>query len=224
MPSRKARISASARRQQIVRVATRLFARQGFSGTTTHQIARRARVSEAIIFRHFPSKADLYWTIIEEKCRAAGARDAWDRLLNGRGENADREVFAAIAEDILSRSAADPGLMRLLFFTALENHQLSHKFFRMHLSKRYEAVAEYIRERVEQGTFRRVDPLVAARGFLGTVVDHFLIQELFGGKRYQKLDPHRVSRTLADIWVTGMQAEKAGAGRNGKKRALAAAG
>ena len=45
--------------------AKELFARQGFEGTTTRQIAERARVNEAIIFRHFPSKEDLYWAISE---------------------------------------------------------------------------------------------------------------------------------------------------------------
>jgi len=37
------------------------------------------------------------------------------------------------------------------------------------------------------------------------VVYHFLIQELFGGRRYQKFDVRRVSRTLAEIWLGGMR-------------------
>ena len=54
------RHSAADRRQQILQAAMGLFARRGFNGTTTREIARRARVNEAIIFRHFPSKEDLY--------------------------------------------------------------------------------------------------------------------------------------------------------------------
>jgi len=44
-----------------------LFARQGFKATTTRQIAQQARINEAIIFRHFPHKEDLDWTIIDQQ-------------------------------------------------------------------------------------------------------------------------------------------------------------
>ena len=50
-----------------------------------------------------------------------------------------------------------------------------------------------------------VDPLLAARGFLGMVWYHFQIQELFGGKRVQTFDPHHVSETLVDVWLHGME-------------------
>ena len=72
----------------------------------------------------------------------------------------------------------------------------------------YEGLAGYIRQQVRVGRFRKTDPLLAARGFVGMVLYHFLIQELFGGKRYQKFDPNKVSSTLADIWLRGMLARK----------------
>src|SRR5919199_3263174 len=45
-----------------------LFARKGFAGTTTKEIARAAEVSEALVFQHFPSKAALYQEIIGLGC------------------------------------------------------------------------------------------------------------------------------------------------------------
>ena len=198
------RFSAHDRRQQIMQVATELFARQGFEGTTTRQVAEQARVNEALIFRHFPHKEDLYWAIIEDKCQTAGRRAELQRKLQANGN--DREAFAAIAEDILRRRMKDTTLTRLLFFSALENHRLAYRFFRTHVAEYYEVLADHIRKRIRDGGFRRVDPLLAARGFLGMVIYHILIQELFGGKRYQKFDLRRVSGTLADIWLQGMRA------------------
>ena len=69
----------------------------------------------------------------------------------------------------------------------------------------YEALAEYIRRRMREGAFRHVDALLSARGFLGMVVYHFLVQELFGGQKYQKFDPEMVAGSLAGIWLNGMQ-------------------
>src|SRR5919205_265124 len=61
------RMCADDRRKQIAEVAMRLFSERGFRGTTTKEIAQAAGVSEAIIFRHFATKDDLYTAIIDYK-------------------------------------------------------------------------------------------------------------------------------------------------------------
>lgn len=216
MTATATRFTAEDRHQQIMQVAMGLFARQGFKGTTTRQIADQAGVNEAIVFRHFPSKEDLYWSVIESKCRLGERRKRLEHQLRQGGE--DRKVLTDIAEDILQRNWADPGMSRLLFFTALENHRLSHRFFRTYIAERYEALEQFIRGRIRAGVFRRVDPLLAARGFLGMVVYHFLIQELFGGKRYQRFHPRRVAATLTDIWLEGMLTRGSRGRLNGKAR------
>ena len=103
----------------IMRAASTLFARKGYGGTTTREIAARARINEALLFRHFPSKEKLYWTIIEEQCGARGRRHKIRRLLQAGGS--DQEIFSAIAREFLTRSARDTELTRLLWFTALES-------------------------------------------------------------------------------------------------------
>jgi len=211
------RLSAQDRRQQIMQVATGLFARQGFQGTTTREIAGEAGVNEALLFRHFDSKEALYWTIIEDLCSASGRKQRVEGILKAGGS--DLEVFTAIAREFLIRSPRDTELTRLLWFTALENHTLSDRFFRTYVSVYYDALADYIRERVRQGAFHKVDPLLAARGFLGMVIYHYLVQELFGAEKYQKFNPEEVAETLAAIWLAGMQSVKTGVnGANGATR------
>lgn len=57
------------RRGTIVAAAVPLFARKGFAGTTTKEIAEAAKVSEALVFKHFPSKAALYQEILRQGCQ-----------------------------------------------------------------------------------------------------------------------------------------------------------
>ena len=197
-----ARISSSNRREQILDVAMALFARQGFEGTTTREIAEAGRVNEAIIFRHFPTKEDLYWAIIERKCQTSGRRLIIQQNIGIGGD--DHQVFSAIAQAILRRKREDHYITRLLWFAALERHELSQEFFRKYVAECYEALADHIRVRISQGGFRGVDPLLAARGFLGMVVYHYLIQELFGGKKFKDFDAKHVADTLTDIWLSGM--------------------
>jgi len=207
------RLSATDRRQQILEVASGLFARKGYEGTTTREIAEQAGVNEALLFRHFPSKENLYWTLIEELCNARGRRRRVKKILEQGGT--DQQVFEAVAREFLMRTERDRELTRLLWFTALEKHELSSRFFNIFVADYYEALAGYIRERIRKGAFRKTDPLLAARGFIGMVVYHFLVQELFGGEQYQKFDPRKVAETLSRIWLAGMQNPVASAGTNG---------
>jgi TetR/AcrR family transcriptional regulator len=203
MATAQVRYSAADRRVQILESATQLFARQGFQGTTTKQISEYTGVTEALIFRHFASKDDLYWAVIERKITAAAPGDHMRERLSAGGS--DLEVLSGVASQILERRAKDQTLSRLLLYTALENHRLSHRFFRTYVAECYEVLADYIRRRVADGAFRPVDPLLAARGFLGMVVYHSWIQELFGGKRFQSFSVQQVSKTLAEVWLHGMQ-------------------
>jgi AcrR family transcriptional regulator len=52
------------KKYDIIETATRLFATQGFDGTTTLQIAREAKVTEPLIYYHFEGKDDLFNHII----------------------------------------------------------------------------------------------------------------------------------------------------------------
>jgi len=62
-------MDSEARRRLIVEAVTPLFARKGFAGVTTREIAQAAGVSEALVFRHFPTKAALYDEILKLGCQ-----------------------------------------------------------------------------------------------------------------------------------------------------------
>jgi AcrR family transcriptional regulator len=216
------RCSAEDRRRQILEAATALFARQGFGGTTTRQVAERAHVNEAIIFRHFPTKEDLYWAVLEHKCEEGHSKQIVADYVARKVP--PQEFFAGIARTFLRAREQDSTLGRLLLFSALEHHKLSQRFFRKHIADLYEGLAQYIRQQIREGNFREVDPLLAARGYWGMIVYHFLIQELFGAKHYQEFDIDETSRVLANVWLQGMEPRGADEVRNsvrgnGKSRA-----
>ena len=196
------RVTAQDRKQQILDVASTLFARKGFQGTTTREIAERARVNEAILFRHYPSKDGLYWAVIQDRCTRSRRMENLEATLDLKAS--DDEIFRVIAEDILHRSKEDKDRTRLLLFSGLENHRLAHRFFKTYVAEYYGILARHIARRIEEGAFRRVDPLLAARSFMGMIFYHNLVQEIFGGGLYQDFEPDAVSAELADIWLRGV--------------------
>jgi AcrR family transcriptional regulator len=54
------RLSAEERREAIIKAVRQVFAEKGFHGTTTRELAEAASVSEALLFKHFPTKEALF--------------------------------------------------------------------------------------------------------------------------------------------------------------------
>jgi len=204
--ARPSRIPGPERKEKILAAAVELFARKGFAGTTTRELALAAGINEALLFRHFGNKEELYLEVLEQRCRLGEGRRRMERRLEqGQG---DFELFAGIAQDILQRHRETPELMRLFLFSALESHSLSDRLFRTYTAHFYETLAGHIERRKKEGVFRDVDSMLAARGFIGMVFYHHMVQNIFGGKKYQTFDPKRVAETLAEIWLRGMIVEE----------------
>jgi AcrR family transcriptional regulator len=196
------RLSTENRRKQVMSAAMRLFSSKGFDGTTTREIAQAAGINEALIFRHFQTKEDLYWAVVSSRIQAAGRQEKIREYLTSPRMDVS-EVLAAIAENLLDRTSEDADLTRLLLFSALRNSELSENFFQTYMAGIYEAIANFIRRGIKQGEFRKVDPMVAARGFMGMISSHILVEELLSGSR-RVTTPPGLGRRLADLWLNGM--------------------
>ena len=128
------------RREQILLTAISLFSQKGFSGTTTKEIARVAGVSEAMVFRHFAKKSDIYDAILDNKTCHEGMRFPWEadsELLAAIQVKDDHTVFYRMALNALNKQQADVGFLRLLFYSALEEHELAERFFSEFIAKLY---------------------------------------------------------------------------------------
>lgn len=82
------RLPAAQRKEQLLEVATRLFAERGYAGTTTAQLAKAAGVTEPIIYRHFASKRDLFIALIERT--GEETIRLWEEQLAGADSPAER--------------------------------------------------------------------------------------------------------------------------------------
>jgi AcrR family transcriptional regulator len=216
MAIKRKRVSAADRREQILGVARQLFAKQGFRGTTTRQIADQAQVNEAILFRHFRSKEALYWAVLDELSRRRNNRGNLQALITERARSAgspeaDEKFFAAVAEGLLERSRRDPNFIRLFLFSALERHSLSQRFFRTYTTVYWDLLAKYIRGRMRAGEFQTTNPLLAARSFIGMVGHYNIMHSLLGPGKYPDYSDRLVSKTLARIWLGGMRTKNGAA-------------
>jgi AcrR family transcriptional regulator len=193
------------RRQDILAAAMELFAQKGFRGTTTRDLATQAEVNEAIIFRHFKTKEELYSAIIESKAgedRTARLEEL-ERLAASATD--DDNFFRTVGRQFLQKHEQDTTFFRLLLFSALEGHQLSDMFAASLTARN--PVANYIQRRIDEGAFRQLDAQLAARSLFGMFASFILWQEIFGWKKTQSYDREQVVDTFVSIFLKGITKE-----------------
>src|SRR5438309_4390007 len=162
-----ARMAGEERHLQILRLAVRLFSQHGFRGTTTKEIALAAGVSEAMVFRHFATKEELYSTILDHKACLHDTMDPVQVVADAIARKDDRAVFEGLALDALNRHDCDPEFHRLLLHSALEEHELAQMFWEKFVKRVYRILGAYIRERQRDGAMQNIEPLVVVRAFVG---------------------------------------------------------
>ena len=204
-PVPSARLSAQERRREIVRVAVKLFSQRGFRGTTTKEIAQAAGVSEAIIFRHFATKDELYSAILDHVACEGGMDDPAEVVADAIQRKDDRAVFEGLAFHALQHHDDDTEFHRLLLYAALEGHELAQMFWERTVKRFYEFLCAYIVERQRDGIMRDIEPRVIVRTFIGTIIHHSLNNTLWDPDRLLlDISNEEAARRFTDILLKGI--------------------
>lgn len=176
------RMSSGDRRRQLIRIAIDLFSQKGFSGTTTKEIARAAGVTEAIIFRHFPTKNDLYSAILDYKADELRSDEWLEELGEYAARRDDEGLFREIIARILEHHRTDRNFMRLMLYSALEDHSLTSKFKARWTTPLYKFLRDYVITRQGEGAFRDCQPNAIVRALFAMPVYHSLAKHIFDMK------------------------------------------
>jgi AcrR family transcriptional regulator len=199
------RMAGDERRLQILRVAVSLFAHEGFSGTTTKKIAQAAGVSEAMVFRHYANKEELYTAILDHKACSGDAINPEQMVADAIKRKDDRAVFEGVAFGALEHHEGDPEFQRLLLYSALEGHELAQMFFEKFVRRVYEFLGAYIRERQRDGALIKIDPAIVVRAFIGMIIHHSLNNNLWDPqRRLLSLSNESAAKHFTDILLGGI--------------------
>jgi len=196
------RLKSGERRAQIARVAAGLFARRGFHGVTTREIARAARVSEAMVFRHFPTKEALYTEIIRQKMDVLPEK--LDQEAMARGDDAG--VFRSAALAFLRQIKEDDAFLRLMLYSALGDHKLASVFLKSRESAIFDVLLDYVGRRMKEGGFRRLKPAVVVNAFVGMYFHFVMSWKIFRTPRKFRITQEEAVGQFVDLFLSGVMA------------------
>jgi TetR/AcrR family transcriptional regulator len=118
------------KQRDILRAAEDLFAKKGFAGTPTAEIAREAGVTEKTLFKHFPTKVDLFKRVLFPvllKTLLPVQFQKLKKILN-KPHHTFGEAFAEIARDRLGVVLQHGPRIKLVILELMQNDTFRKKF------------------------------------------------------------------------------------------------
>lgn len=218
VPFRSTRMTAAARRQQLIEQAIHLFATAGFRGTTTRAIAQAAGVSEAVIFRHFATKDDLYKAILKLKADEAGLDDTVAALKAHAARGEDEQLVFLLMCHIMDSYRRDPDFQRVMLFAAAEGHDLA-KAGVAYSVPIFGFLRDYIAARQRAGAFRRGNPDIMVFVLVALPVHYSIVARLFSVKCVRGASDRRMAEELTKIILGGLRPESRPQRHIGKRKA-----
>ena len=168
-----ARLPAEQRKAAVLDCACGIFSTGSYRGTTTAEIARRAGVTEPVLYRHFASKRDLYLAVLEESWSRLHA--LWEQAI--ANEPDPRFRVAAMGRAYFAET--DPKVLCaelwIQALTEASDDAEIRKFLRKQMREVHDYVTDVIRRSQEDGGIVRDRDASAeawifiAIGLLGTV-------------------------------------------------------
>jgi TetR/AcrR family transcriptional regulator len=174
------RLPASDRRRQLVETALDFFSRKGFGGTTTKEIAAAAGVTEAIIFRHFPTKHDLYNAVLDHHHESGQLAECVAQWKSCMERNDDEGLVRSIIEKIIEAYRRDLRGHRVLLFAALEGHETALEYNRQFSLPIFELLLQYVVRRQSEGALRGGDPGAIIGAAYGMAAQYATMTQMFG--------------------------------------------
>jgi AcrR family transcriptional regulator len=190
-----------AHREEILSAAEKVFAAKGFFSTTMSDIAREAEFGTGTLYKYFKSKEDLYFTLIDEKVKG---------------------INPLVKAELSEKASAVERIKKVLSLQ-FEFFERNRDFFRIYISERnrfewtvkdelgkgihekmvayINILAEVMREGIEEGEFKPLNPLDLAHALVG-IVNSFVFEWMIGREPYpliSKLD------TVLEIFLGGVQ-------------------
>jgi len=193
----KKRLSADDRKRKILDESKKLFARKGLHGVSVDEIARRVKVSPAILYRHFPSKESLYDAVLEEiSCKR---EDYVDAIL---AEEANfPSVLRKITQLYTQSVSREPDYLRMEMQSALDGSSATAQFFENRWKPFVDFVEIEIKDLKASGKIDKgVDPRIAGMLYQGVIREALYAKCISKDKRYRDIELDEIVDQAMDLF------------------------
>jgi len=184
---------------KILRAAQRLFARRGYGGTTTRDLAQAAGVAEGTLFRHFDSKKAILVEVASQ-----GWVELLTELLTELSAMASYKAIGQVMRRRMLNLSKNTDMMRVCFMEAQFHPELREQIQTDVVAKMIDVAEAFFQTAMERGVYRQMNPRVVARIFLGMFMVAGFSQTTLGDEQMTPKAMQELAEGLADIFLNGV--------------------
>lgn len=186
-------------RSRILQAALKLFASQGFDGTTTRDLAQAAGVAEGTLFRHFSNKKAILVEVA-----TGGWVEILTDLLTELSEMGSYKAVAQVMRRRMWNLQKNADLMRVCFMEVQFHPDLRDRIQIEVINKMTDVAEAFFQTAMDKGIYRRMDANLVAKVFLGMFAiagfsNNTLMQPDASPQQMQEM-----AEGLADIFLNGV--------------------
>ncbi|MEA5578151.1 TetR/AcrR family transcriptional regulator [Anabaena sp. UHCC 0451] len=190
-------------RDRILQAAQRLFASQGFDGTTTRDLAQAAGVAEGTLFRHFANKKAILVEVA-----TSGWVDILTDLLTELSEMGSYKAVAQVMRRRMWNMHKNVEIMRVCFMEVQFHPDLRDRIQTEVIDKMTDVAEAFFQTAMDRGIYRQMDAKLVAKVFLGMFAiagfsDNTLLEPNASPQEMQAM-----AEGLADIFLNGVLAKE----------------
>jgi AcrR family transcriptional regulator len=189
--------------EKILQAAQKLFARNGYDGTTTKELAEKAGIAEGTLFRHFTNKKAILVAVATK-----GWIELLTDLLTELSEMASYEAISHVMYKRMLRLGDNYDMMRVCFMEVQLHQDLRDRIQTEVVEKMTDVAEAFFQTAMERGVYRKMNPRVIAQVFLGMFVVAGFSHETITQPGASPQDMKEMAEGLADIFLNGVLAKK----------------
>lgn len=196
-------------RERILDASLRIFGERGFSGATTKEIARRAKVNEVTVFRLFKTKRALFSAVMMERSPLIQVES---RLPFNPTASIDDQIYANM-RTVLGVLRDNKSMFMVMLGDAWRHPKSRMMLYDIAIKRGLEFVTEFIKAQMDAGRIRKTDPEIAARALMGMMQSYFLLTDMFEARAPDEEEDERTIRGFVSVFLDGMRQEKGAVGK-----------
>jgi AcrR family transcriptional regulator len=187
-------------RARILEAAIDLLGRDGLRAMSMDEVAERAGVSRASVYRLFPGKSALFAALLDAHAPFAeiGA------TLHGLQGQPPGAVLPELLRTVARVAAPKVPIIRSMMLEVTAGTPDAVEAVQAAARPLYAEVARYFAGQVAAGTVRPIEPLLAAQAVIGPLIFHLLSQSFAGPVAGLHVSPDDAARTFAQVALRGL--------------------
>jgi len=194
-------------RERILSAAIDMVGARGLTALSMDELADRAGVSRATLYRLFPGKAALFTALIHAFSPLEPVIKVLTDMQDELPDVLMPELARTVYRTVYGGGENRLGFVRAIFFEISGLAPDTEEAAREFLAKVARALAMYIVGQMEAGRLRRMHPLLALQSFVAPIFFHLVTKPVAERVLGMNFDGEKAVVELAEMWLRGMETE-----------------